>query len=445
MSSVQILSTTTIHAPNHFNDHTIHLTPWDLQFLPFGYNQTGLLYHQPFELDSTNQIQHFKNSLSSTLDFFHLFTGRLKITQHDDNTISCSIKCNNEGALLVHAAAKHISVSDILEPKYIPPIHHSLFSLNGVKNYEGTSQPLLAVQVTELVDGVFVGFTLNHVVGDGKSFCHFSNSLAEISKGCVKISKLPIYERWFPKDTPCPIRFPFTIEPQNNYSNNGGRKLNLPERLFHLTKENIAKLKFKANLEAGTTKLSSLQALLTHIWRSFIRSRKLDPQTEVSFVLDIGVRPRLIPPLHDDYFGTAVIDFAVTMKAGELLEDGGLGKGALKMNKMIALHSNEKLKSDYKNWLITPNFIKNSDDAVNNNSLVIGSSPWFDVYVNDFGWGKPVGVRSGSSNKRNGKVYVYAGVEKGSMDLEICLPYENLEAIGNDPEFMNHASHYRGF
>ncbi|KAI5421066.1 hypothetical protein KIW84_044777, partial [Lathyrus oleraceus] len=119
MSSVQILSTTTIHAPNHFNDHTIHLTPWDLQFLPFGYNQTGLLYHQPFELDSTNQIQHFKNSLSSTLDFFHLFTGRLKITQHDDNTISCSIKCNNEGALLVHAAAKHISVSDILEPKYI--------------------------------------------------------------------------------------------------------------------------------------------------------------------------------------------------------------------------------------------------------------------------------------------------------------------------------------
>ncbi|KAI5421065.1 hypothetical protein KIW84_044776, partial [Lathyrus oleraceus] len=121
------------------------------------------------------------------------------------------------------------------------------------------------------------------------------------------------------------------------------------------------------------------------------------------------------------------------------------GRGALKMNKMIALHSNEKLKSDYKNWLITPNFIKNSDDAVNNNSLVIGSSPWFDVYVNDFGWGKPVGVRSGSSNKRNGKVYVYAGVEKGSMDLEICLPYENLEAIGNDPEFMNHASHYRGF
>lgn len=51
--------------------------------------------------------------------------------------------------------------------------------------------------------------------------------------------------------------------------------------MFHFKKENIAKLKFKANLEAGTKNISFLQALFTHIWRSITRSKNLDPQEEV--------------------------------------------------------------------------------------------------------------------------------------------------------------------
>lgn len=51
-----------------------------------------------------------------------------------------------------------------------------------------------------------------------------------------------------------------------------------------------------------------------------------------------------------------------------------------------------------------------------------------------------MGVRSGGANKRNGKVSVFAGVEEGSMDLEVCLPYEILEDMGNDPEFMDAVS-----
>ncbi|GAU18469.1 hypothetical protein TSUD_366520 [Trifolium subterraneum] len=225
--------------------------------------------------------------------------------------------CNNEGALFVHAIAKNISVADILGPSYHSPIIPSCFALNGVKNYEGTSQPLLAVQVTELVDGIFIGFTINHVIVD-------------------------------------------------------------------------------------------------------------------------GVRHRLVPPLQENYFGNAVLDCVVTMQAGDLLEDIGLGKGSWEMNKMIALYSNEKLKNHYENWLITPSFITLS--VANSNSIVIANSPLFDVYGNDFGWGIPVGVRSGGANKRNGKIIVYAGVEKGSMDLEVCLPYEILEAIGNDDEFMEFVS-----
>ncbi|CAK8561134.1 unnamed protein product [Lathyrus sativus] len=438
MSSVQVLSTTTIHAQNHnLNgsiDRTIDLTPWDLQLLPFGYNQMSFVYRQSIKTDILNQIQHLKQSFSSTLDFFHIFAGRLKITQHEDNTISCSIKCNNEGALFVHAAAKYITVDDILKPTHLPPVHHSLFLMDGVKNYQGTSQPLLAVQVTELDDGIFIGITSNHVVGDGNLFSSFYNLWAKTSRGSLEVSKTPIFKRWFPKGVECPIRFPLTIEAQSNLKKN---KLTLPERIFKFTKENIAKLKFKANLEAGTKNISSLQALLTHIWRSFIRSQKLDHQIDVSFSIDISVRRRLDPPLQENYFGNAIIECLVIMKAGELLDDGGFGKGALKMNKMIALHTNEKIRTHYEKWLIKPSFYVTPNDVSHKNCLVIAYSPWFDVYGNDFGWGKPVGVRSGGADKREGKVNVFAGAEQGSMELEVCFSHEILEAMTNDPEFMD--------
>ncbi|XP_058745695.1 protein ENHANCED PSEUDOMONAS SUSCEPTIBILITY 1-like [Vicia villosa] len=400
MNSIQVLSTTILHAPNHniyaSKVRTIDLTPWDLQYLPFGYSQIGLLYQHNSDLDRKNQIKHLKQSLTYALEFFPTFTDRLDITTHEDNTISCSIKCNNEGALFVHAATNNISVDNILQPTYLPSIFHSFFPLNKFKNYHGTSQPLLAVQVTELADGIVIACSINHVVVDGTLVWRFINSWAKISKE---------------------------------------EKLHMPksERFFHFSKENIAKLKSKANLEAGTKNISSLQAVFSHIWHSIVRSKNLDPQTEVSFVLDIGVRPRFFPPLPKDYFGNAVVKCVVTMKAGELLEDGGLGKGALEINKKIALHNDEMLKNQYEKWLITPSFNFNRDD----NSLVISSSPGFDVYGNDFGWGKPVGVRTGGANKRNGKIFVRAGVEEGSINLEVCLPFENLKAIRNDSEFMD--------
>jgi hypothetical protein len=164
MSAFQILSNTTIKAPN-VTDSTyqkIDLTPWDLQFLPFGANQKGLLYHHPTIVNTSNQIQLLKHSLTYFLEFFPPFSGRLEITEHEDSTTSCSLICNNAGILFVHATAKDTSVADIHGSTYPPPIFQSFFPLNGFSNYEGTSQPLLAVQVTELVDGTFISCTCCH-------------------------------------------------------------------------------------------------------------------------------------------------------------------------------------------------------------------------------------------------------------------------------------------
>ncbi|XP_047173621.1 protein ENHANCED PSEUDOMONAS SUSCEPTIBILITY 1-like [Vigna umbellata] len=441
MENVRVISTTTIKAtvPNNANSpHTVDLTPWDLQFLPTETIQKGLLFRNvkntPF------QIHHLQHSLSSTLAFFPPLAGRLAILRHHHSIVSSHILCNNAGALFVHAVAPNTTVAHILQPKYVPLIVSSFFSINGVKNYEGTSQPLLAVQVTELVDGIFIALTVNHVVADGKSLWHFVNSWAEISRGSLHISKLPSLRRYFPDGIDHPIHFPFTEEEENQHSPN--LKPQAPrERVFHFTKEKIAELKSKANAEADTDKISSLQALLTLLWRAVTRCKRVEPQENVHYVLFIGVWSRMVPALAEGYFGNSVIATIVTMKCGELLE-GGLGKGALEMNKMISLQSGEKVKKQYESWVRRPRLLTLPSGVGGSNYLITSSSPRFKILDNDFGWGKAEAVRiGGGQHKRNGMITVFGGAEEGSIDIVATLPYFIHEAMGNDAEFMDVVSH----
>ncbi|MED6133300.1 hypothetical protein PIB30_027189 [Stylosanthes scabra] len=453
MTSVKVISTSTIHAANKNSevvvDEEIHLTPWDLQLLLVDPIQKGLLFrNNPITTPPPPIIiQHLKHSLSSALSFFPPLAGRLSVKEHRDNTSSVSVICNNFGAHFVHAVADNYSVNDIVSSIYTPRFVHSLFPLNRIRNYEGITKPLLAVQVTELNDGYFIGCTMNHVVGDGTSFWHFMNSWAEISRGSEELSKPPVLDRWFCLDgvhggSAAAIHVPLTKEKMKQRGYDGFVSELQRERVFHFTKDKIAELKAKANAEIheseGKNKVSSLQAVLTHLWRSVVRNKGLDPEEEVNYKLLIGARGRMKnPPLAENYFGNALQDGTVTMKVRELLEEGGLGKGALEMNKMVGLHTEEKMKSYYRSWVKNPRLL--TEGGVAGNALVTSSSPRFDVYGNDFGWGKPVAARSGAGNKSHGKITVFAGAE-GGVDIEVCLSYEILEAMGNDPEFMGAVS-----
>ncbi|XWS29816.1 hypothetical protein CRYUN_Cryun24cG0062800 [Craigia yunnanensis] len=75
--------------------------------------------------------------------------------------------------------------------------------------------------------------------------------------------------------------------------------------------------------------------------------------------------------------------------------------------------------------------------SMTTNALVTSSSPWFNIYGNGFGWGNPVAVRNGCGNKHDGKITVFWGLEKGSIDIEACLSPKTLEAMANDEEFVD--------
>ncbi|KAK9112733.1 hypothetical protein Scep_020252 [Stephania cephalantha] len=217
--------------------------------------------------------------------------------------------------------------------------------------------------------------------------------------------------------------------------------LPLTHRVFHFSLESIARLKAKANAEQHKTlnntspiKISSLQAVLAHIWLGVTRARRLPSDEETSYVVLIGNRPRLVPPLPKQYSGPAVNVGTVVAKAGELLEHG-IGWAAAQFNQEINSHDDAAIRSGLSSWVKKQEW-PSLADFVSKFVLLTGSSARFNVYGNDFGWGRPVAVRSGGENKFDGKITVFEGCVEGSMDFEACLAVETLKALVDDAEFM---------
>ncbi|KAK4263643.1 hypothetical protein QN277_029030 [Acacia crassicarpa] len=469
MATIRVVSTTMIQAPSQVNNsdspERIELNPWDLQFLLSEYAQKGILFHKPTLSSSPSvsiekTIQQLQDSLSSTLDFFLPIAGRFVIAHHcgssdDDDTFSISVTCNNAGASFVHAIAENTTVGDIIESTYVPPFVHSFFPLYRSKNIEGSRIPLLAVQVTEIVDGFFMACSINHCLADARPFLNFMKTWAEVSRNGLNsiglTSKLASFERWFPQgNTVCPIRIPLRVIKETNIKASSSidpddQPFPLSQRIFHFRREKILELKAKANSEREdaviSNKISSLQAVTSHVWRSVIRNQHLHPEEVVTYRVFVAIGPSRVshPPMPDNYFGPTIQFAYVKIKVRDLVGDGGLGKFALEMNKIISSFTEEKIKGDFEDWARNPMMPPKSEvtDKIGK-FMGTSSSPRFNFYPIDFGWGRPVAVHSGLSNPKTWKLVFDPGAEEYSFDIELYASYEILEALASDPEFMHY-------
>ena len=96
------------------------------------------------------------------------------------------------------------------------------------------------------------------------------------------------------------------------------------------------------------------------------------------------------------------------------------------------------VRESVKRWVRAPRLAYNTD-MLSVAAVGTGSSPRFDVYGNDFGWGKPpLTVRSGPGNKLDGKTSVFEGRGGGgAVALEVCLAPDTLARLVADAEFMD--------
>ena len=421
--------------------------------LSANYIQKGLLYSKPHgaNADDPNFMATFldrlKDSLALTLDHFYPLSGRLA-TKKEDSTTPPSyvvfVDCNNNsspGAKFINAAAD-MTVFDILSPIYVPPVVYSFFDHDKVINHDGHTLSLLSIQVTELVDGIFVGCSINHIMVDGTSFWNFFNSWSEVfmaqlqGKNNISLSRPPVLNRLFPDGYGPIINLPFTHHDQ--FISRFEAPL-LKERIFHFSSESIAKLKARANAECNSNKISSFQALSALLWRSITRARSLPDEQETSCRLAINDRTRLDPPLPENYFGNSVQTVRGVTTAGELLEHD-LGWAAWLLHQAVVGHTDNDVRGWLDSWFKT-HFIYQLGKFFDPNSIMMGSSPRFNKYGVEFGLGKGLALRSGYAHKLDGTVSCYPGREGGgSVDLEVCLPPNSMSALESNLEFMEAVS-----
>ncbi|KAM0917190.1 hypothetical protein ACQ4PT_009628 [Festuca glaucescens] len=264
----------------------IHLKPCELRLITIDYIQKGILLPKPpagGECLVDTLAVSFARALAGR---FYSLAGRLIVKHHADETISVVLRCTGEGAEFVHAVAPCVTVKDIVASVYTPSVVRDFYPFNHVLGADAAIKwlPVLAVQVTELDDGIFIGLSINHRIGDGTTFWAFFNAWSEISRGdgnsddLHEISKpapaLRI-QKWFVDDaSPVPIHMPFSK------LQDVARCFERPqveECFFTFSAATIRKLKARANKEmvgkANNVTISSLQALLAHLWRAVSRAR----------------------------------------------------------------------------------------------------------------------------------------------------------------------------
>ncbi|XP_020239600.1 uncharacterized acetyltransferase At3g50280 [Cajanus cajan] len=437
------------HRPIQESNQICQLTPWDMILLSHHYIQKGLLYKKPSTLGDQhdfieNLLNKLKTSLSHTLSLFYPLSGRLVTHKtQDPPSYALFVDCNNsDGARFIHATLD-MTVSDILSPIDVPPIVHSFFDHHKAVNHDGHTMPLLSIQVTELVDGVFVGCSMNHTVGDGTSYWNFFSTWSHIFQAQslghehdVPISHPPIHDRWFPNDCGRSVNLPY--KHHDEFISNFETPL-VRERIFHFSAESIAKLKAKANSESNSTKISSFQSLSALVWRSITRARSMPYDGRTSCKMAINNRARMEPRMAEEYFGNLVQVVGAETTARELLEND-LGWAAWQLHVAVANHNEKVVMQSLKGWLERP-FIPQFGKLYDPYSVLMGCSPRFNMYGNEFGMGKGIAVRSGYANKFDGKVSSYPGQEGGgSIDLELCLLPHVMTALESDKDFMTAVS-----
>ncbi|KAL6880217.1 hypothetical protein ACP4OV_011782 [Aristida adscensionis] len=434
------------HRPPKDEVEEIHLTPWDLRLLTVDYIQKGILLPKP-PVAGDRLLAALAASLAAALGRFHLFAGRLAAEERGDGTVTVSLRCTGEGAELVHAAAPAVAVADIAASLYTPPVAWSLYQLNEVLNADAAVEPhppVLSVQVTELADGVFIGVSMNHSVGDGTTFWDFFNTWSAIHRsggiagGDELSAPAPVHRRWFLEGSPVPIPLPFG---KLQHAVRRFERTPVQECFFTISGASVGRLKARANGEmagAATAEISSLQSVLAHLWRAVCRARRLPPEQRTLYSLLVGCRGRVGGVPAAGYVGNAVVFGRAEAPAGEV-EAKGLGWTAWLLNRAVASFDEARMREALGRWARQPEFTYAGELSGGGTAVLTGSSPRFDVFGNDFGWGRPAAVRSGPGNKVDGKATVFeAPPEKGGgMSLEVCIAPEALARLVADEEFMD--------
>ncbi|PNX71937.1 hydroxycinnamoyl-coenzyme A shikimate/quinate hydroxycinnamoyltransferase [Trifolium pratense] len=367
-------------------------------------SHTPLIFIYKLKQNTLNRtiVQILKTSLSKILVHYYPIAGRYCFAKGG----RIELNLNAKGAVLIEAETTKtlhdygdFSPSDSTK-ELIPKIDY---------NQPIEEIPLFVAQVTRFQNknesfGFALGIAYSHALSDAIGCFSLMNSWAKIARGeTLEANELPFLDRTILKFSHTPIAPPhfehIELEPLplilGRSDTDIESKKKTTAELFRLTKEEVAKLKKKANefdIPKGSRPYSRFEAICAHIWRCASKARELEENQPTVVRFHVEIRNRMIPNLPKNFYGDALILTTARGYVGEITSKP-LSYVALKIREAHKMITNEYIRSH----IDVIRSFENLDDArklfigafVGNPNLGITSWIALPPCKADFGWGNP--------------------------------------------------------
>ncbi|MED6161214.1 hypothetical protein PIB30_058588 [Stylosanthes scabra] len=419
---------------------SLPLTFFDILWLRLPPVQRVFFYgfpHQPsFFYDAI--LPKLKHSLSVALSYYFPLAGTLTWPHHSDKPI-ITYNVGDTLSLIVaesDADFNHLSGSDLSEAL---EIHHLVPELI-ISDDEAT---VLALQVTLFPNyGFSIGVTSHHAVLDGKSstsfirsWAYLCNRLGDSSSLCDLPPELsPFFDREIVKD-PKGLEAKYLSDwlKQGGPNNRSLKVWNLPvpedsvRGLFKLSRSNIEslrKLVVSKKKETMNLHLSSFVISLAYAVVCRAKAEKVN-SNRVFVGVNADCRARMDPPLPPTYFGNCIGGrLAVAETKGLLGEDGIVFAVESLSNALETLK--DGVLSGAENWSSLLHDGLHSDDKL----MSAAGTPRFEVYGNDFGWGKPKKVEMVSIDRTG--AFCFSDSSNGDgVEIGLVSNKESMDAFAS--------------
>ncbi|KAF7813173.1 phenolic glucoside malonyltransferase 1-like [Senna tora] len=274
---------------------------------------------------------------------------------------------------------------------------------------------LSGYSVSEL--GFSIGIATHHAAMDGKSSTSFMNSWAYIcfhledssdlsSSPSLPEHLVPFYDRSVIKD-PC----------------------GLIRGAFELTPSSISKLKKSAESKVKQgVRVSSFIVACAYVLECLVKAEKTE-EDRVFLAFNADLRSRLDPPIPPTYFGNFIGGAMFVCETKRLLEEDGFVCGVEEIIEGLKRMDEEEdvVSGTERFFLETGKMMRDK----NVRSFTVAGSPRFDVYGNDFGWGRPKKVEIVSIDETGAFSLTESRNKNGGIEIGLVLNQTVMEAFAS--------------
>ncbi|KAK6266765.1 hypothetical protein QUC31_017602 [Theobroma cacao] len=389
-------------------------------------------------------LPKLKHSLSLTLLHYLPLAGNLKWPSTSPKPIILYTPNDGVSLTVAESAADFnlLSSKGIYEAVELHPLTPELITSDD-------SASTIALQITLFPNmGFCIGITAHHAVLDGKATTLFMKSWAYLcNQGYTEHSSLPpeltpFLDRSVIKDvTGLDLDMLYlnqwlaSIGSDSGTNNkslkilpNKGEAPNLVRATFEITREDFKKLRDRALAQLSDSgkelHLSTFVLTLAYVTRCIVKARGGEDDRNVGVGFTIDCRPRLNPPVPENYFGNCNTITGDLIKARDFLDENGFGFSVHKVSGMVKVLMEKGPLVGIENKLST--VLNFSEEIAKSMQIIsVAGSPRFEVYGSDFGWGKPLKVVVVSIDKN--EAISMAESRDGSRGVEVGLALKKHE------------------